>query len=138
MRVEKNTLSKVFMDTLFVIALINKRDQYHEWAVKLSTTLEGQSILITDAVLLEIGNGLARGYKAKAVEIIEDFMGSDEVEMVRLNEDLFTRAFMLYKQHSDKAWGLVDCISFVAMRDAGIRQALTFDQHFIQAGFEIL
>jgi predicted nucleic acid-binding protein len=44
----------------------------------------------------------------------------------------------LYKSHQDKAWGLVDCISFVVMREAGVNQALTFDQHFVQAGFQAL
>jgi predicted nucleic acid-binding protein len=29
-------------------------------------------------------------------------------------------------------------ISFVAMREAGISQVLTFDRHFVQAGFEVL
>jgi uncharacterized protein len=115
MRVEKNVLSKIFIDTLFVVALINKRDQYHERALDLSERLEGQHFLITDAVLLEIGNGLARGHKDKAVDIIEDFLTSSDVEVVRLNEGLFTRAFALYKQHLDKTWGLVDCISFVVM-----------------------
>jgi uncharacterized protein len=38
----------------------------------------------------------------------------------------------------DKAWGLVDCISFIVMREAGVNQALTFDQHFVQAGFQAL
>ena len=37
-----------------------------------------------------------------------------------------------------KAWGLVDCISFIVMREAGVNQALTFDQHFVQAGFQAL
>jgi uncharacterized protein len=44
----------------------------------------------------------------------------------------------LYRSHQDKAWGLVDCIPFVAMREVGIHQALTFDQHFVQAGFQAL
>jgi predicted nucleic acid-binding protein len=66
-------------------------------------------------VFLEIGNALARGFKREAVEIIEQFLAAEE-----------------------KAWGLVDCISFIVMREAGVSQALTFDQHFVQAGFQAL
>jgi predicted nucleic acid-binding protein len=32
----------------------------------------------------------------------------------------------------------VDCISFMVMREAGVNQALTFDQHFVQADFQAL
>jgi predicted nucleic acid-binding protein len=93
---------------------------------------------VTDAVLLEIGNALARIYKQEAVAIIEQFLAADEVEVAHLTPRLFTQGFALYKSHQDKAWGLVDCISFMVMREAGVTQALTFDQHFVQAGFQAL
>lgn len=126
---------KIFIDTLFVIALINRRDQYHQQAVECADLYEGQSLVVSDAVLLEIGNALARGYKSEAVEVITDFLSSDDVEVVRLSPELFEKAFDLYKAYQDKEWGMVDCISFVIMREMGITDALTFDQHFVQAGF---
>jgi hypothetical protein len=130
--------NKIFVDTLFVVALINQRDQYHQQASELADSLEIHPLITTDAVLLEIGNALARNYKDEAVEIIEHFLTSNEVEIVRLTPELFTQAFTLYKTHQDKAWGLVDCISFVVMKQTGVTQALTFDQHFVQAGFQAL
>ena len=131
-------INKIFVDTLFVVALINQRDQYHQQASELADSLETYPLITTDAVLLEVGNALARNYKDEAVEIIEQFFASDEVEIVGLTPELFAQAFTLYKRHQDKAWGLVDCISFVVMKQAGISQALTFDQHFVQAGFQAL
>jgi uncharacterized protein len=131
-------VNKIFVDTLFVVALINQRDQYHQLASELADSLETHPLITTDAVLLEIGNALARNYKDEAVEIIEHFLASDEVEIVRLTPELFAEAFALYKTHQDKTWGLVDCISFVVMKQAGVTQALTFDQHFVQAGFQAL
>ena len=130
--------TQIFVDTLFVIALINERDQYHERAAGLADRFDGQSLVITEAVLLEIGNALARGFKTQAAQVIEEFLEADDVTVVRLTPELFARAFQLYKSHQDKQWGLVDCVSFVVMRDAGILSALTFDQHFVQAGFEAL
>jgi len=130
--------SRIFVDTLFVIALINQRDQYHQQASELADQLEGQPLLVTDAVLLEIGNALARNFRQEAVEVIEGFFASDEMEIVRLDPDLFERAFEMYKKYQDKEWGLIDCVSFVVMEEAGITAALTFDQHFIQAGFDAL
>jgi predicted nucleic acid-binding protein len=89
-------------------------------------------------VLLEIGNGLARSFKQEAIQVIESFFDSEEVEIVRLTPELFERGFDLYRNYKDKEWGLIDSISFVVMADAGISQALTFDGHFQQAGFEAL
>ena len=138
MRVERNVSNRTFLDTLFVIALINPRDQYHSKAAELAAKYEAQPLLVTDAVLLEIGNGLARNYKQEAIEVIEGFFDSEEAEIVHLTPELFQRAFDLYKKYKDKDWGLIDCISFVVMTDAGVTEALTFDQHFQQAGFKAL
>jgi predicted nucleic acid-binding protein len=44
----------------------------------------------------------------------------------------------LYRRRPDKAWSVTDCISFVVMEGDGIREALTGDQHFEQAGFVAL
>jgi predicted nucleic acid-binding protein len=130
--------NQIFIDTLFVIALINRRDQYHHQALDLAEQLEGHPLLVTDAVLLEIGNALARRYKQEAVAILEQFVAAEEVEVVHLTPRLFAQGLALYKSHQDKAWGLVDCISFIVMREAGVTQALTFDQHFVQAGLQAL
>jgi predicted nucleic acid-binding protein len=118
--------------------LINPRDQYHDKAVELASKYEDQPLLVTDAVLLEIGNGLARNYKQEAIEIIEYFFTSEEVEIVHLTPGIFDRAFELYKRYEDKKWGLIDCITFVVMKDVGVSEALTFDRHFQQAGFKAL
>ncbi len=130
--------SRVFVDTLFVVAQINQRDQYHAKASELTAELEGYPLLVTDAVLLEIGNALAKNYREQAVAVIENFLTSDEVKIVRLTPELFDLAFAEYKKHHDKEWGLIDCISFVVMRQEDVDQALTFDHHFEQAGFQIL
>ena len=62
---EKNklTISQAFLDTGFVIALINERDQYHQQALDLADIYEQYLLVITDAVFLEIANALSRNYK---------------------------------------------------------------------------
>ena len=131
-------MSETFVDTSFVIAVVNHRDQYHEDAVKLANLYDGQPLVTTEAVVLEIGNALARNYKAEAVATIEDFLESDEVTGVRMSTELFARSFDLYKRYIDKSWGLIDCVSFVVMQERGITDALTADGDFEQAGFSPL
>jgi len=128
----------VFIDTVFVVALINRRDQYHSTASALAQEYDGCPLLTTDAVFLEVGNALASRFRQEAVEVIEDFFDAEEVEIVRLSPKLFEDAFNLFKSREDKSWTLVDCVSFVVMWDAKIHDALTSDQHFVQAGFRAL
>lgn len=68
---EKSRLTRIFVDSGFVIALINQRDQYHQQALELADRFEGYPLLTTDAVLLEIGNALSRNYKQEAADVIE-------------------------------------------------------------------
>jgi len=131
-------MNRTFIDTTFVVALVNHKDQYHDQATALSKKYENAPVLITEAVLLEIGNALAKDYKQKAVEIIKAFRSSDEVVIIEQNSQLFLKGFEMYEKYKDKAWGMVDCISFVAMRENKITDALTTDDHFKQAGFNIL
>jgi uncharacterized protein len=129
---------RTFVDTAFVVALINNKDQYHNQALKLSKKYENAPMLITEAVLMEIANALAKDYKQEAVEVIKTFRSSKEVTIVEQNSQLFLEGFEMYKKYKDKAWGIVDCISFVVMRENNITDALTADNHFKQAGFNIL
>jgi predicted nucleic acid-binding protein len=132
------TISQAFLDTGFVIVLINERDQYHQQALDLADIYEQYLLVITDAVFLEIANALSRNYKQEAIQVIEELNSSENVEVVRLTPEFFERTFDLYKKRQDKSWGLVDCLSFIIMQDKNINFALSFDQHFIQAGFQLL
>jgi uncharacterized protein len=48
------------------------------------------------------------------------------------------RALDLYRDRTDKQWGLVDCASFLVMADEQIAEAFTTDRHFEQAGFKAI
>lgn len=128
----------LFIDTAYIIALINRRDKYHLQAQNLARQYAHTPLVTTDAVLLEVGNALAQHFRAEAVVVIEQFLKTPEVEIVHLTPQRFTSAFAIYKKYVDKEWGLVDCISFAVMREKGIQQALTSDHHFAQAGFTAL
>ncbi len=125
----------VFVDTGYILALVNENDQHHAQALALSEHYDGQPVVVTDAVLLEIGNALSRIDRNAAVQIIQDLRESPGTTVVNLTPELFESAFTLYRRHADKQWGLVDCVTFVVMRRMGLATALAFDQHFVQAGF---
>ena len=129
---------KVFLDTSFVIALINDKDQYHELAQQLAAVYLQRYLITTDAVLLEIGNSLSKNFKTVAVESIKTLRESAKTEVVEVNTALFEKGLAEYEKYNDKTWGLVDCISFVVMRENNVTDVLTSDKHFVQAGFRAL
>jgi hypothetical protein len=134
-------MAEVFLDAAYAIALSAPQDQYHERAEILAEQLEteGARLITTRAVVLEIGNALAKlRYREAAIELMDSLEDDPNVEIVPLSEELYARAFQLYRERPDKEWGLTDCISFMVMKDRGVMNALTTDEHFKQAGFHAL
>lgn len=60
---------------------------------------------------------------------------SPAVDVVFVDELLHKAAADLLSQRVDKDWSLCDAVSFVLMQARGLREALTTDHHFEQAGF---
>lgn len=96
-------MADAFVDTSFVVALVNKKDQYHLRALELASEFEQRPLITTDAVLLEVGNALAKNFRAASIQVIDDFLTSSEIQIVNLYPDLFQRAFSLYRSHLDNA-----------------------------------
>lgn len=134
-------MNKVFLDASFAIALSNLNDQYHKSAEILAEQLElnGTHLITTQAIILEIGNALAKlKYRKDAIKLLDSLENDPNIEIVLFSDGLYKRAVKLYKERIDKEWGLTDCLSFIVMQDYGINKALTTDKHFEQAGFQAL
>ena len=133
--------SEVFLDTAFALALANANDLLYVRATHLADLLEADQthLVTTRAVLLEIGNALAKlRYRSASAQLLTALETDPNVEIVPLTEDLLERALQLYRERPDKEWGLTDCTSFIVMQDRNITTALTPDKHFIQAGYRAL
>jgi predicted nucleic acid-binding protein len=130
-----------FLATGYIIALEAADDQHHEEALKhwQSLTLNLPSLVTTSYVFDEVVTFFnSRSRHSKAVEIGSRLLGSPSVQFIQVNEALLYEGWEYFKKHVDKSYSLTDCISFIVMEQFGIRTALTFDRHFIQAGFEKL
>ena len=133
--------TEIFLDAAFAIALAAPSDQLHNRAFVLSQRLErDRTVMVTtQAVLLEIGNALSkRRYRAAAVELLSSLATDPTIEVIPMSPELYAQAFELFRDRPDKEWGLIDCVSFVVMKERGITEALTADEHFEQAGFRAL
>jgi len=133
--------NKLLLDTSFAIARASHRDQFHLkakfWSDKIQ--FENIPIVVTQAVILEIGNALSKlSFRQIAVGLLESFEKSENTTIISMTDELYDEAFELFRNRPDKEWGLVDCISFVVMKEQKITDALTADEHFMQAGFRAL
>jgi hypothetical protein len=131
--------ARFFLDTAYVLALLNPHDYYHEQANALLPSVRvAREVWITEAVLVEIGNALARSNRTAAVAFINSCYVTPNVNVVSVDTTLMRRAIDVYRSREDKEWGLTDCISFIVMEDHGLTDAVTTDEHFEQAGFQAL
>src|SRR3954447_20297910 len=113
-------MTPIFGDTSFDIALVSPRDQNHVRATERAAQVAagGRLMVTTRAVLLEIGNSLARrAFRAKAVDLLHGIAGDPKVEVVEVTPENYASAVALYRGRPDKDWGLVDCLSFVVMSE---------------------
>jgi predicted nucleic acid-binding protein len=130
-----------FVDTAFVHALINARDQWHALALNWQQRLTPARprYVTTEYVLWEIADGLAAvRFRLQAAKSVRAFLANPHVEVVLASAELLDAALTLFQNRSDKEWSLTDCASFIVMTERGLTDALTSDEHFRQAGFRPL
>jgi uncharacterized protein len=132
---------EVFLDTAYAVALSSSNDLFHQRALHLADEIEaaGVRVVTTRAVMLEIGNAFSRQRRRPAaIELLDSLEADPGAEIIPLSEQLYGRAWQLFRERPDKEWGLTDCVSFIVMQDRGMTEALTSDEHFRQAGFHTL
>ncbi len=133
--------SNIFIDTSYLIALLNSNDADHERATQLQAQVSTQKVrkITSEYVLIELGDSLSRlKFRSLAQKTIELIHADNTFEIIPSSTALFKQACALFNQRPDKEWGLTDCSSFVIMQHLELRAVLTADQHFEQAGFQAL
>jgi predicted nucleic acid-binding protein len=131
-------MNAVFADTSFYLAVLNPRDLAHANALQVGEHLH-RPVLLTDFVLLELGNSLSgAGQRELFSKLVPHLRSHPNVRIVPATRELLDRGFALFSGRADKEWSLTDCTSFVVMQEEGLTEALTTDHHFEQAGFKAL
>jgi len=129
-----------FADTHFYLALLSETDEAHDRALAMNRTLDATMVttewVLTEWVLTEVADAMSTHvHRGLFLELMDALEVSSGVLIVPATHELFMQGLGLYQERMDKNWSLTDCISFVVMAEQGIREALTADRHFEQAGF---
>lgn len=128
----------IFVDTGYLLAVLNPSDELHARAARWSEVV-AEPLTITEYVLWELVNSLSEpADRAKTHAALDEIRSLGDWDLISASGELFEAAITLHRERPDKSWSLTDCASFIIMAQRGIRQALAYDHHFEQAGFEAL
>ncbi|MBK8266990.1 MAG: type II toxin-antitoxin system VapC family toxin [Planctomycetes bacterium] len=128
---------RLFADTFYFIALLNRKDRAHAAASKVSRSTS--KLVTTEWVLIELADAMSSIQKRGSYCSLYRLLRSDPaITIIRVTSEFLDRGFDLFEDRPDKEWSLTDCTSFVIMQDLAISDALTGDHHFEQAGFQAL
>ncbi len=87
----------LFLDTGYIIALINTKDQYHASAIALADKYETFPMLTTSGILLEIGNALSKNHRTESIQVLRYLLNHENTTVVHLTPDIFNLAFDRYQ-----------------------------------------
>jgi predicted nucleic acid-binding protein len=129
------------VDTGYWIAALNPRDGLHARSKEVAQQLGSCTLVTSEMVLVEVLNSLAgkgEHLRKAAIVTVREIINDASIDVVAQTRRLFNDAVRLYSEREDQDWSLTDCASFVIMGERGIREALTYDQHFVQNGYRAL
>ncbi len=136
-------MNRVFVDTGGLYAHLVAEDADHVAARSLLVRMgiERRTVITSDAVLFEtcalLINRARNGQKLAFGLLGEVEAGG--VTLVHVTEDDVTQAIAIVQEQPDKSYSLCDASRFVIIERLGIREAISFDQHFRQyAQFTVL
>ena len=128
---------RVFIDTGFWIALIDKRDQNHIHAKKsLKPLLTKYNVCSSEFVVFETLTYINCSFKRHdlALKYINK-MDDSGIHVFPVDETTKIKALQLFRSYSDKNLSVTDCTSFAIMQKNDIKLFAGFDDHFKQISF---
>lgn len=131
-------MSKVFVDTSALLALLSATDAGHDRARRSFERLRSESaalvthshVLVETYALLDrrLGREASRQFREELAPLLE---------IVWLDRDLHEEALDLYLA-SPRSISLVDAASFACIREMRLDRVWAIDHHFDDQGFEVV
>lgn len=127
-------MSKIFVDTSFIISLFRKNDSNHELTKKYAHLIDENECYITNAILTEIITVLMK--KTKNIRLVEtayfylndNFIIVNEYDIEDYNEKVFN-IFQKYNQNAFRV-SFVDCSSIIILNYSNLDVVLSLDKGF--------
>jgi predicted nucleic acid-binding protein len=127
---------KAFVDTSAFYAVLDKSDVNHDKAAEILRGLLAREALLitTNYVIVECFALMQNRLGKKATRVFQDdILPLVSIQWVGENDHLLGVSAFLTA--SRRKLSLVDCVSFVIMRDLGLKDVFCFDKDFEKEGF---
>jgi predicted nucleic acid-binding protein len=126
----------MLVDTSGLLCFLHRDEPEHPRAVQILTNTKPRwlihNYILAELVALALIRRLRRD---TVISYVLELLANDYVEIVWVDEKLHRQAIDLLLARPDKTYSLCDAVSFILMRQKGIREALTTDKHFEQEEF---
>ncbi|GAG69403.1 unnamed protein product [marine sediment metagenome] len=120
----------VFWDTGAIYAFLNKKDKDHE-RVKAFIERYSGKLIITNYIFSEAVTLVQKRNNHKTAEYIGKVLrDSSNIESFFINQKREKEAWLLFCARKDKEYSVVDCTSFIVMKELGCSGFLGNDEHF--------
>ncbi len=128
----------IFLDTSAIYAIADQADPNHARAMALvaQAQREGESFLVHNYVLVESTALLQRRLGLESALLFIQESERFRIHWVGAREH--REAVELLRERGRRGLSLVDCVSFVVMRQEGVARVLAFDTDFEREGFQLL
>lgn len=124
----------IFADTGAFLAYRNKKDKYHETALKLfRDALKGKygQIYTSDYIYDEaLTLALTRTNNLAVAMDIAQVIRSPRIKMVFVDTELLEKSTKTFKQYPDRNLSFTDTVSIEIIKELNIEKYFGFDSHF--------
>lgn len=131
-------MRRLFVDTSAVLAFLSADDSNHAAAQAAfqRVAAEGAGLVTSSYVLVELYALVGRRLGLDAAKEVRDAL-EPLVEVVWVDAALHARGLELWLSRNRRQLSLVDCVSFLVVREERLDGAVAFDDHFRQEGITL-
>jgi len=123
----------IFVDSSYYIAIVDKRDQWHGKALKLSNHIENNSIVVSSFIISEIMTEVGRRKGGKAAYNLYNYF-TDNCKIIHIDKHILVESMDIFLKY-DGTLSLADAASIVIMNNMKINRIVSFDSDFDKVDF---
>ncbi|NOR47285.1 MAG: PIN domain-containing protein [Methanosarcinaceae archaeon] len=118
----------IFLDSSYYIAIVDKRDQWHQKALELSNYFENKDIVVSSFIISEVLTEIGNRSSGKVAYNLFNYF-EDSCRVVQIDKDLLIESVDVFLKY-DGTLSLADASSIVIMNNMKISEIVSFDSDF--------